>query len=158
MNPNVVDVTYAHEHGVEGDNVVICGGGLSGCDTAIELGENGKKVTIVEMMDEIARDVMPINKISIVRLIEEYNVNVLTGKRVVEIEKDGVVIADCEGNKETVSADAVIMAFGQRPEGVIAESILEKYPTKTTLIGDCEGVSKAAKAIREGFYAAMALQ
>ena len=158
MLPNVVDVTHAHEFGVESDDIVICGGGLSGCDTAIELGQAGKKVTIVEMMDGIARDVMPINKISIMRLIEEYGINVATSKRVVEIQPDGVIVADAEGNKEKIKAETVITAFGQRPEGVIAQSILEKYPTKTTLIGDCEGVSKAAKAIREGFYAAMALQ
>ena len=51
---------------------MICGGGLSGCDTAIELGERGKKVTVVEMRDDVALDVMPINKISITRLLDEY--------------------------------------------------------------------------------------
>ena len=39
-----------------------------------------------------------------------------------------------------------------------AEAIADKYPCKTTLIGDCQQPSKAGKAIREGFYAAMSLQ
>jgi 2-enoate reductase len=68
---NVVDVVDAHKNGVKGQNVVICGGGLSGCDLALELAMNGKKVTVIEMLGEFARDVMAINKISLMRLLNE---------------------------------------------------------------------------------------
>ena len=156
--PNVIDVTKAHQFGVDAENIVICGGGLSGCDTAIELGERGKKITIVEMRDDVALDVMPINKISIMRLLDEYGVNLQVGKTVMKIEEDGVIVVDKECNEIKIPADAVITAFGQKPAAEVAEAILDKYPMKTTLIGDCDGVSKAGKAIREGFYAAMALQ
>ena len=59
--------------------------------------------------------------------------------------------------RRTVLADKVITAFGQKPAAEFAESVQDKYPLKN-LIGDCEKVSRAGKAIREGFYAAMALQ
>lgn len=156
--PNVIDVTKAHQFGVDAENIVICGGGLSGCDTAIELGERGKKVTVVEMRDDVALDVMPINKISITRLLDEYGVDLQVGKTVMRIEEDGVIVVDKECNEVKIPADAVITAFGQKPAVEVPEAILAKYPMKTTLIGDCDGVSKAGKAIREGFYAAMALQ
>lgn len=55
-------------------------------------------------------------------------------------------------------ADNVITAFGQRPNHTLADAIADKYPLKTTLIGDCQKTSKAGNAIREGYYAAMALQ
>jgi len=156
--PKVIDVTQAHIHGIKGDNIVICGGGLSGCDTAIEQGEEGKNVTIIEMRDDVAMDVMPINKISIMRLLEKYNVNLQLGKTVMAIEEDGVVVTDKECHESKIDADVIITAFGQRPASAVADAILNKFPLKTTLIGDCIGVSKAGKAIREGFYAAMALQ
>ena len=38
-----------------GDEVVVLGGGLAGCEAAIHLAQEGKKVTIVEMRDEIGR-------------------------------------------------------------------------------------------------------
>ena len=44
-----------HRHGTDGQNIVICGGGLSGCDAAIELHGEGKNVSIIEMQDDIAR-------------------------------------------------------------------------------------------------------
>lgn len=154
----VIDVTQAHIHGVKAQKIVICGGGLSGCDSALELAMDGRDVTIIEMMDACARDVMMINKISIDRMLAEYKVNILTNTKVIAIEEEGVKVEKADGSTAVIPADAVITAFGQRPNSSIAEEIAEKYPLKTTLIGDCQKVSKAGSAIREGFYAAMALQ
>ncbi len=43
----------------------VCDSGVSGCDGALEMAaEMGKKVTIVEMLPEVARDAMFINKFS----------------------------------------------------------------------------------------------
>ena len=40
----------------------------------------------------------------------------------------------------------------------LPDAIQYKYPTKTTIIGDCMKPAKAGPAIREGFYAAMSIQ
>lgn len=154
----VIDVTEAHKKGVDARKVVICGGGLSGCDAALELAMDGKDVTILEMMDACARDVMMINKISLDRMLAEYHVKILTNSKVVGIEADGVKVEKADKTTEIIPADAVITAFGQKPNSAVAEAIADKYPLNTTLIGDCQKVSKAGNAIREGFYAAMALQ
>jgi 2,4-dienoyl-CoA reductase-like NADH-dependent reductase (Old Yellow Enzyme family)/thioredoxin reductase len=157
-DPRVLDVTEAHRNGVSAQKVVICGGGLSGCDSALELAMDGKDVTIVEMMDACARDVMAINKISIDRMLAEYHVNILTSTKVVGVEEGGVKVEKADGSTEVLPAEAIITAFGQKPNADIAEAIADKYPMKTTLIGDCQKVAKAGNAIREGFYAALALQ
>lgn len=157
-NPKVIDVTKAHVEGVQGEKVVICGGGLSGCDTALELAMQGKEITIVEMLDQCARDVMMINKISLDRLLAEYKVNILTNTKVVGMTEEGVEVEKEDGSKDILQADAIVTAFGQKPNHEIAEKIADRYPMKTTLIGDCQKVSKAGNAIREGYYAAMALQ
>lgn len=154
----VIDVTQAHIQGIEEENVVVCGGGLSGCDTALELAMEGKKVTIVEMMDACARDVMMINKISLDRMLAEYKVAILTNTKVAGITAEGVEVLKADGAKEVIPADRVITAFGQKSNCTVSEAIAGKYPLKTTLIGDCQKPGKAGKAIREGFYAAMALQ
>ena len=157
-NEKVIDVTKAHINGVPGEKIAICGGGLSGCDTALELAMQGKKVTIIEMRDACAADVMPINKISLDRMLAQYNVEILTGSRVCGITDEGVKVKNKEGAETIVKADNIITAFGQKPNSTIAEAIGDKYPLKTTLIGDCQKTSKAGAAIREGYYAAMALQ
>jgi len=157
-NAKVIGVIDAHVNGVIGKNIVVCGGGMLGCDTALELSMEGKKVTIVEMLDVVAGDVMVINKISLMRKMEENGVKIMTNQKVVAIEETGVLLEGKDGEKTTVAADTVITAFGQKPSPEFSEAVQGKYPLKTTLIGDCERVSKAGKAIRDGFYAAMALQ
>lgn len=155
---NVIGVIDAHKNGVSGEKIAICGGGLSGCDTALELAMQGKKVTVIEMLSECAQDAMPINKISLMRMLAENDVILLTDSKVVAIEPDGVVIEKKDGSRETVEADTVVTAFGQKTDTALSNAIKAKYNTKTTVIGDAEKVAKVGEAIRTGFYAAMAVE
>ena len=158
-NKKVIDVVDVHKNGMpEGERVVICGGGLSACDTAIEYGaKGGRKFTIVEMLPQLASDVMVVNKISIDRLLNEYGVEQLTSTKVVGITDEGVEV-EHEGAKRVVPADVIVSAFGRSRNLELADAIQNAYPTKTTIIGDCMKPAKAGPAIREGFYAAMALK
>ena len=154
-----VDVEQVHKNGLpEGEKVVICGGGLSACDTAIEYAaKGGRKFTIVEMLPQLAGDVMVVNKISIDRLLNEYGVEQLVNTKVVGITDEGVEVENAEGRK-VLPADVVVGAFGRARSLELADAIQDKYPMKTTIIGDCMKPAKAGGAIREGFYAAMALK
>ena len=154
-----IDVEQIHKNGMpEVKNVVICGGGLSACDTAIEYAAKGdRKFTIVEMLPQLASDVMVVNKISIDRLLNEYGVEQLVNTKVVGITDAGVEVESAEG-KKVLPADVVIGAFGRARSLELADAIQNKYPMKTTIIGDCMKPAKAGSAIREGFYAAMALK
>ena len=145
-NKKVVDVVDIHKNGMpEGERVVICGGGLSACDTAIEYGaKGGRKFTIVEMLPQLASDVMVVNKISIDRLLNEYGVEQLTSTKVIGITDEGVEV-EHEGEKRVIPADVI-------------DAVQNEYPTKTVIIGDCMKPAKAGNVIREGFYAAMALK
>ena len=157
-NKKVVDVVDIHKNGMpEGERVVICGGGLSACDTAIEYGAKGRKISIVEMLPDVGNDVMVVNKISVDRLLKEYGVELLTSTRVVGITDEGVEV-EHEGAKRVVPADVIVSAFGRSRNLELADAIQNAYPTKTTIIGDCMKPAKAGPAIREGFYAAMALK
>ncbi len=158
-NKKVIDVVDVHKHGMpEGKNVVICGGGLSACDTAIEYGKAGDRhISIVEMLPDVGNDVMMVNKISVDRLLKEYNVELLTSTKVVGVTDEGVEV-EHDGVKSVVPADVVVAAFGRARNLELADAIENAYPTKTTIIGDCMKPAKAGPAIREGFYAAMSLK
>lgn len=156
----VIDVEEIHRNGMpEGKRVVICGGGLSACDTAIEYGEKneGRDITIVEMQSAIGNDVMVVNKISIDRLLKKYDVKQLTSTKVIGITDEGVEVENAEGHK-VIPADVVVGAFGRGRNLELANAVQIKYPTKTTIIGDCMTPAKAGHAIREGFYAAMSIE
>jgi len=156
---NVLNVLEAHRDKsfIKGDNVVICGGGLSGCDLALELAaEHGKKVTIVEMLPEIGKDILSINAISLLRLLNEHGVKILVNSRVTAIDQSGVHITSPEGTV-MIEADTVITAFGMKENNGLALALLEKYPDKVTVVGDCDKIGKVGNAIAAGFYAGMSI-
>ena len=94
---------------------------------------------------------------SIFRLLNEYKVEQLTDTKVVGITDAGVEVETAEGRR-VLPADVIVSAFGQAQSLELADAVQNKYPTKTTIIGDCMKPAKAGNAIREGFYAAMSLQ
>ena len=135
---------------------IICGGGLSAIDTAFEYAPLGdRSFTIIEMRDKIGADVNALNAYSIVRLIPEYGIKTLVNSKVVGINDTGVEIEKLDGTRETVPADVIVAAFGRKPNMELADTIRYKYPTKTTVVGDCAKPGKCGNAIREGYYAAM---
>ncbi len=159
-DPRVIDIVSAHkdESKIKGDHVVICGGGLSGCDAALELAsEKGKDVTVVEMMGECAKDAMFINKITLFRKLAENNVTLLTNTKVTSVEADGVHCKTSEGEK-ILPADTIISAFGMRPVNDIADKIDAKYHTKTRKVGDLFKLGKIGDAVREGYYAGSSIE
>lgn len=156
---NVVTMLDAHkdEDLVKGENIIVCGGGASGLDGALELAsEKGKKVTVVEMLPECGKDVFFINKITLFNKLAENNVTLMTNTKVLSISKDGVEVETEEGNK-TLKADTVINAFGMRPDLTTVDVIKSKYHTKTRVVGDSNKLGKIGEAIRDGFYAATSL-
>jgi NADPH-dependent 2,4-dienoyl-CoA reductase/sulfur reductase-like enzyme len=91
---NVLDAIEAHKKKeLIGNKVVVCGGGMSGCDVALELAEeHGKDVTIVEMEDGIAQGLLFLNTASLFSKMEAAGIKQRTNSRVVAIKDDGVHI------------------------------------------------------------------
>lgn len=157
---NVVTMLDCHRDAslLKGDNIVVCGGGASGCDGALEMAKDlGKKVTIVEMMDECAKDAMFINKISLFNQLAQYQVKILTGTKVVSIEADGLLVEKKDGTQEKIAADTIVNAFGMRPDLTTVNAVKEKYHMKTRVVGDSIKLGKIGDAIRDGFGAAASL-
>jgi len=156
--PLGIDVCDAHLHPemVKGNKIVLCGGGLSGADSALELAEKGKDVTIIEMRDGIAIDTAFINRQSIMKKITEHGIKALTNTTVKAITSDGVKVTDANGNESLVPADTVITAFGVKARNQLAESIQDVYPD-AIIIGDCDKVGNIGTAIHQGFKRAYSL-
>lgn len=156
---NVVSVSDAHMNWelVKGKNIVVCGGGLSGCECAYELAkEMGMSVTVVEMADNVLNGVFTINSDSLLRKMDGYDITIKTSSRVTKITAEGVYI-ECDGKEEFLPAETVISAFGLRPNAEIANAVRAKYPKKTWVIGDCDTIGNIGNAVRGGYYAAMSL-
>lgn len=88
-------------------------GGLAGCESAIHLGMEGKRVHLVEMRDELAPDANVRHRPLLLKEIDKY-VTVHTGFKGLEVTKDGILCKDKNGEKQLVHGPSVICALGQR--------------------------------------------
>ncbi|MDR1620489.1 MAG: FAD-dependent oxidoreductase, partial [Clostridiales bacterium] len=157
-NGKVIDVIDAHttRHGEIGSTVVIAGGGLSGCDCAIELAMESKQVTIVEMLSRVAMKSNLANQPCINKVLAEKKVTVLTDSKVLSFGDEGVTIENKEGKKQVLAADTIITAFGTKANSELADEIFLNNQ-KVKVIGDCCTVGLVGTAVRDGFMAAWAI-
>lgn len=108
-----------------GDQVVIIGGGLVGCETGLWLAQKGKQVTIIEMQKEILGGPhgMPFMNYSMLTdLMKYHHMQVLTNTMVEEVKDDSVTVVQ-NGIASTLSADTVISAVGYKSENTLYEAI-----------------------------------
>jgi len=100
-----------------GENVVIIGGGLSGCEIAYELSLEGKNPIIIEAQDDLmkARGLCLANSSYLKDYFEYKKVPVYLESSVVEIKKDKVIFKDKSGKETSVPADTIITAIGYKP-------------------------------------------
>lgn len=155
---NVMEVMDAHGGDEEriGKKVVVVGGGLSGCDCAIDLAMAGKDVTIVEMLDKLVPKALFPIAMSVNEKVAEYGIKVRTGTKVLSFTDKGVEIASGDG-AQVIEADTVILAIGTRPNAKTAKSILDRY-TYAQALGDCVAVGQIGEAVRGGFFAGWSIE
>ena len=157
---NVISIMDAHRDfsKVKGDNIVVCGGGASGLDGALEMAsEMGKKVTVVEMLPQCGKDVFFINQITLFRKLEEAGVTLMTNTKVVSMDETGLTVECEDGTKKEIKADTIVAAFGMRQDLTVVDKIKAKYHIKTRVVGDSNRIGKIGEAVRDGFYAATSL-
>ena len=151
---NVVIVNnYYKEQDRVSDEVVVFGGGLAGCECAIHLGKEGKKVHIVEMRDALAPDANVRHRPLLLAQIEKY-AQVHTGCRGLEVTKDGIICEDKSGSRILVPGKTVICALGQRSRSDAVEKLRDAAPY-TAVIGDAAKVATITNAVYQGYHAAL---
>ncbi|MFB0521409.1 MAG: FAD-dependent oxidoreductase, partial [Desulfatiglandales bacterium] len=119
-----------------GNQAVIIGGELVGCETAEFLAEKGKKVTIMRRGPEIATGVGPCLRPFFLDRLSEKGITLLTGLRYNEVTPGGLAITTKEGEKKTVEADTIVLAAGAIPSKKLYEDVKGKLP-EVHCVGDC---------------------
>ena len=152
--PNVIPVKGVKEYGIEavdfllgnktvGDNVVIVGGGLTGCEIAYELYLHGKKPTIVEMQDDLitGKGICLANTSFLRDFFNANKVPVHLETALVEVKENGVTVRGKDGETFDIPADSVIMSTGYRPAPIAKKS------GKVHIIGDAASVGNLRTVI-----------
>ena len=138
-----------------GDRVVVVGGGLVGCEMALDLAQKGKKVTILEALPKIMAVNGPIcsaNKEMLEELLPFHGVNIICNAKVTGF-KNGAVSYETAGKAEKLDTDSVILSVGYRSADELYHE-LEFDVADLYLLGDAGKVSNIMYAIWDAFEVA----
>lgn len=142
--------------GKTGDSVVVVGGGLIGCETALWLAKQGTKVTIVEILPELMIAGLPVpheNRMMLLELLAANNVSILTNTGIQEVIAEGAIISNEIFKKRTIKADTVVLALGLKPDDELYEFLRRKVAHLHAL-GDCREPRNIMGAIWDSYEVA----
>ena len=129
-----------------GENVLIIGGGMIGCECAEYLSVYNKKITIIEMLGDIANDMAPNLRGILLDKLKGESVEILCNSKVLRIVEEGVVYENDDGEKLLPSIDSIIFAVGLKANGQLKND-LTKQNISFIDIGDCKKVSRLQEAL-----------
>lgn len=142
-----------------GKRVVIIGGGLVGCDTAVFLAERSHQVQIVELLDRIAVEAKAMQFTSLADRLDRLGVQTHVETKCLAIEKDGVLVEPPDGEQRRLVCDSVVACLGMKPNTGIVETLMRDIPdgTEVYTVGDCKTVARVGEACKQGHLAALQL-
>jgi len=135
-----------------GERVAVIGGELVGCETALYLVEQGKKVTIMRRGPELAAKVQQFIREPLVGRLQFKGVSILTSVEYEEITEAGVVIRTGAGERKVVEADTVVLAAGAVPNTELLADLQGKV-ARVFSVGDCSEPRGIREAVEEGYRA-----
>ena len=154
--PNIPGIDLPHVHKAEdvllgkvvtGEDVVVCGGGEVGVETATAIAFrcNGK-VSVVEMLPSV------FPSLDFRKLMDEYEVDRYTSTKVKEIKEDCVIV-EKNGEECAIPAKTVVLAFGYKPNNTLAEELKDLCDVK--VIGGSIKSSNAFAATTDALNAVL---
>lgn len=135
-------VELLETHKDPGNSVIVVGGGMVGCETAVDLAKQGKKVALVEMLPAVLSSefVPQQHKMMLRDMIEAYNIAVYADYKLAEVTDSGVIIEAAKkmftidnrgavltsvnaGERKELTADTVVISIGLRPNPNIKDEL-----------------------------------
>ncbi|MBR4702547.1 MAG: FAD-dependent oxidoreductase [Oscillospiraceae bacterium] len=137
-----------------GPRVVVLGGGLTGCESALFLAGEGREVTVVQR-SALAKDANPRHRPELLRRLEA-SVKLRAGYTALAVTEEGLLCRSPEGTEELLEADTVICAAGLRPLASERDALRGTAPI-VEIIGDCDRPGLIRDAVFRGHHAALDL-
>ncbi len=138
-----------------GQRVIVIGGGQVGCEMSLWLSQQGKKVTVVEKLDDllIGRPIPWMNRVMLLDLLKFHKVDTMTNYSLSEVIDKGAVVIHKDSRRENIPADTIIIAVGLESERGIYRR-LQGNLTNLYLIGDAREAKNIMNAIWDAYEVA----
>ena len=151
---NVVSIDELYlEHVPTTDEIVVVGGGLTGCECALLHAQKGKKVHLVEMRDGLAIDANIRNRPILLAELEKAGVDEIVNARALHVGARGVTVS-VDGEEKLVPGTTVVCAIGQRSRSAAVDALRDGAPF-VRIVGDARRPANITTAVYEAYHAAL---
>ncbi|NLA74893.1 MAG: FAD-dependent oxidoreductase [Deltaproteobacteria bacterium] len=130
------------------EDIIVLGGGSTGCEVALDLSQRGCRVTIVEQLSKIGREIEAITKKMIFNGLKNNRVEILTEHTLQQVTPDEVHVADKNSNVSHIRYDKLVVSTGNKPDDELYNNLKNKG-IEVYLLGDCLQARGAKEAIYE---------
>ena len=142
-----------------GEEIVIIGAGQVGLEAAVDYAGQGKKITVIEMIDDPAK-LMDSFKQPLMKKKEEdgLQIDILYGTALQEVKDDCIVAKDVKsGELKEIKADTVLLAMGIRPNFELVDELRHSCAeTSVAIVGDCNNkAGSISEAVNQAFQACL---
>lgn len=149
-NPKVVTAINALKNDDDvGENVAIIGGGLVGLETAEYLAERRKKITVIEMLEDVGKTMPFLTRVPLLLNLQESGVTILTNSLARKIIQEHIEIEQ-EGIKKHLEYDTIIVSTGGQPDDQFKKE-LTNSDFAVYSVGNCHQQGDMLTAIHDGF-------
>ena len=141
------------------EKIVVLGGGLVGCELALDLLKKGKKVAIAEALPAILSSGAKINfcnKDMLTDLLNFYKADIYTNCRVQKIHDGRVIAVNPDGSEVEIEADTLIFAVGFDSRRNLYDEI-KFEPYDVHLLGDARKVQNIMNAVWDAYEVARSI-
>ena len=146
--------------GGTGKKIVVVGGGQVGCETALWLAQQGKKVTVVEMLDDVltaGARIPHMNRVMLLDLMKHHEVEVVTGSSLLEVTEKGAVIVHKDFSRDAVPANTIVLAAGLAPEQGLYRALKDHFPERCYIVGDARAARNIMNAVWDAYEVARSI-
>ena len=133
---------------LEGKKVVVVGGGAVGLDVVEFFADRNADISIVEMMDQIGRDLDPVSKNDTKAMMKKHNVHQLTKTALLEV-KDSSFLVRGDGEPYELPFEYGFVCLGMRAQGQLYQNLTEEFSSEDVEIMNI-GDSQRARRIIDG--------
>ncbi|MCC0654947.1 FAD-dependent oxidoreductase [Clostridioides sp. ES-S-0123-01] len=146
------DIEYFKTKDLENKKVVVVGGGAVGLDVVEFFSENKAKTSIVEMLPVVGKDLDPITKVTMMKMLKDYNVDVYTNTALLEVEDDNFKVKKNE-EEFLLNFDYGFICLGMKSNNPILNNLKKYFEAKNVEvlnIGDSKIARRIIDGVREG--------
>ncbi len=138
------------------EDVLIVGGGVTGCELALFLKSLGNRVILIEKENRLAGDLEEISRMDLLKRMAKEKIQVFLKISLREVSEEGAILADDEGKKFLVKPTKIVLAMGNHAQAILRRRLKGKA-NRLFVVGDAKEPRTIYYAVHDAYKAILSI-